>query len=552
MSVGDSGFWCASGRAASRRGVVRCIACLLAVGPWTAAPSVRRPPARGDPTNLPVPTASGACPGGPCRRSRAPVIRLAARGRRSRAVANVESGRLLGDCGDEQRRRTLPAPAAGALRARRAGGARRHAARAGRGHRGRPPDGRDPRRHRPRGPRPRGDEPARDARRRPRACRPWPTCGRARPARSLPGALWRLYALREWVRRSPEQASREYAAGIRFTDVAHAVAGIAEPPRPEELQRVADQILAGVFEGDLAVALERAAAFCSVVAAGRAELAHDRDAVDPGAASDLTRIGASRCSRPARTCGPARGCGGSASSTDGRHSRSRIVGGEHIRRDRGVSVVRGCRAAAAPGPNISRYERPRAVRRSRSGTHLSPSSRRACPAVVGSRARDACGQRARRAHPTYGGRVKDDASLHDEQLEARSGSSVTSCSQPRSARATCPSPRSTRSSARGCAAIASDARRGHGCAATGPDGRLGSPGRGQLTAATRHHGCAWRPGRACPAAPGYPASTVALACSHCLAPSWRPLVAIRLTPKEPRFFDLFAASARHLVDASAS
>lgn len=110
-----------------------------------------------------------------------------------------------------------------------------------------------------------------------------------RPARSLPGTLWRLYALREWVQRSPEQASREYAAGIRFTDVAHAVAGIAEPPRPEELQRVADQILTGVFDGDLAVALERASAFCSVVAAGRAELAHDRDHVDPDGASDLTR-----------------------------------------------------------------------------------------------------------------------------------------------------------------------------------------------------------------------------------------------------------------------
>ena len=110
-----------------------------------------------------------------------------------------------------------------------------------------------------------------------------------RPARSLPGTLWRLYALREWVQRSAEQASREYAAGIRFTDVAHAVAGIAEPPRPEELQRVADQILTGVFEGDLAVALERASAFCSVVAAGRAELAHDRDHVDPDGASDLTR-----------------------------------------------------------------------------------------------------------------------------------------------------------------------------------------------------------------------------------------------------------------------
>ena len=114
----------------------------------------------------------------------------------------------------------------------------------------------------------------------------------SRPARSLPGALWRLYALREWVRRSPEQASREYAAGIRFTDVAHAVAGIAEPPRPEELQRVADQILAGVFDGDLAVALERAAAFCAVTAAGRAELAHDTDAIDPAGAGELTRSGA--------------------------------------------------------------------------------------------------------------------------------------------------------------------------------------------------------------------------------------------------------------------
>jgi hypothetical protein len=114
----------------------------------------------------------------------------------------------------------------------------------------------------------------------------------SRPGRSLPGALWRLYALREWVRRSPEQASREYAAGIRFTDVAHAVAGIAEPPRPEELQRVVDQILAGVFDGDLAIALERASAFCAVIAAGRAELANDRDLDDPEAATGLTRTGA--------------------------------------------------------------------------------------------------------------------------------------------------------------------------------------------------------------------------------------------------------------------
>ena len=127
----------------------------------------------------------------------------------------------------------------------------------------------------------------------------------ARPARSLPGALWRLYALREWVRRSPEEASRQYAAGIRFTDVAHAVAGIAEPPRPEELQRVADQILAGVFEGDLAVALERAAAFCAVVAAGRAELAQRPGRRRPRRRARPHDAPARRCSPPVTTCGPA-------------------------------------------------------------------------------------------------------------------------------------------------------------------------------------------------------------------------------------------------------
>ena len=92
-----------------------------------------------------------------------------------------------------------------------------------------------------------------------------------RPARSLPGALWRLYVLREWVCRSPEEASADYSAGIRFTDVDHLVAGAADPAGPQEVREAADAILAGVFEGDLAVALDRAAAFCRVVAAGRGE-----------------------------------------------------------------------------------------------------------------------------------------------------------------------------------------------------------------------------------------------------------------------------------------
>ena len=70
--------------------------------------------------------------------------------------------------------------------------------------------------------------------------------------------------LREWVQRAPEEASREYAAGIRFTDVNHVVAGVAEPPGPAELRELTDSILRGVFAGDFAVALQRAAAFCRV------------------------------------------------------------------------------------------------------------------------------------------------------------------------------------------------------------------------------------------------------------------------------------------------
>ncbi|KRB47601.1 MULTISPECIES: hypothetical protein [unclassified Terrabacter] len=114
-----------------------------------------------------------------------------------------------------------------------------------------------------------------------------------RPARSLPGALWRLYVLREWVQRAPEEASREYAAGIRFTGPNHAVAGAAEPPGPQEMGRVIDEVLRGVFEGDLAVALERASAFCRVVSAGRADISSGDESAEQAAnvlvmAEDLT------------------------------------------------------------------------------------------------------------------------------------------------------------------------------------------------------------------------------------------------------------------------
>lgn len=93
-----------------------------------------------------------------------------------------------------------------------------------------------------------------------------------RPARSLPGAMWRLYALREWVVEHPYEAARDYEAGIRFTEANHVVAGV-DPTGPEEIRRVIDTILRGAYTGDFAIALERAAAFSHVVAAGRSDLA---------------------------------------------------------------------------------------------------------------------------------------------------------------------------------------------------------------------------------------------------------------------------------------
>lgn len=89
-----------------------------------------------------------------------------------------------------------------------------------------------------------------------------------RPARTLPGALWRLYLLHEWVRRQPDEVGRQFSAGAAHAEVYRAIAGVAEPPRPEALRRLTEEILTGVFTGDLAVALERASAFCHVMAVG--------------------------------------------------------------------------------------------------------------------------------------------------------------------------------------------------------------------------------------------------------------------------------------------
>jgi hypothetical protein len=110
-----------------------------------------------------------------------------------------------------------------------------------------------------------------------------------RPARSLPGALWRLYVLREGVRRDPVGSARDYAEGQATAEVAHVVAGVADPTGPQQVSELADSVLTGVFSGDLAVALERAGAFCRVSSTGRAHRAGQLEESDELAAAALTR-----------------------------------------------------------------------------------------------------------------------------------------------------------------------------------------------------------------------------------------------------------------------
>nr|WP_260458944.1 hypothetical protein [Actinotalea ferrariae] len=100
------------------------------------------------------------------------------------------------------------------------------------------------------------------------------------PPNTLPGALWRLYVLREWVRRDPRTVSERYRMGVARAEVHDVVAGVASPPGPDEVSDVVDAVLSGVFAADLAVALERGAAFCRVLATGSAldaDFLHDRD-----------------------------------------------------------------------------------------------------------------------------------------------------------------------------------------------------------------------------------------------------------------------------------
>jgi hypothetical protein len=92
------------------------------------------------------------------------------------------------------------------------------------------------------------------------------------PADSLAGCLWRLFVLRSWVYADPVPVAREFDAGRRTAQVAGVVAGVADPPGPDQLRTMVDEVLRGITVSDFADVLFRAAAFARVVATGRAAL----------------------------------------------------------------------------------------------------------------------------------------------------------------------------------------------------------------------------------------------------------------------------------------
>ncbi|WP_426937058.1 hypothetical protein ACQE2J_03205 [Brevibacterium sp. LE-L] len=92
------------------------------------------------------------------------------------------------------------------------------------------------------------------------------------PAVSAPGALWRLYALRQWINTAPRELSEMFATGQRRVTegigLDEILAGVELPAGVDEVARAIDEILVGAFRGDVVIALLRAAAFVGICAEG--------------------------------------------------------------------------------------------------------------------------------------------------------------------------------------------------------------------------------------------------------------------------------------------
>jgi hypothetical protein len=108
-------------------------------------------------------------------------------------------------------------------------------------------------------------------------------------AHSLPGALWRVYLIRDLIQQQGEHMAHVFEAGVRASSTGDPViAGAPVPTSAAEVRDLADLILHGVFAGDLADALDRAAAFCRLAAQGGVAQAAEVDVHSAEQAARLT------------------------------------------------------------------------------------------------------------------------------------------------------------------------------------------------------------------------------------------------------------------------
>ena len=116
--------------------------------------------------------------------------------------------------------------------------------------------------------------------------------------------MWRLYLLRSWVYADPQTAAVEFDRGRPHVPVAEVISGVVEPPGPDEVRALVDEVLGGVVVGDFADTLFRASAFARVAAAGRVHRDPEVTVSASSYASDVSAVAAAHPRRPARARSP--------------------------------------------------------------------------------------------------------------------------------------------------------------------------------------------------------------------------------------------------------
>lgn len=96
------------------------------------------------------------------------------------------------------------------------------------------------------------------------------------PARTLPGALWRIAVIHRSIKSNPQFSAEAFRVGSEnLQTIDEVLVGVESKVTPADIERIADQILSGAFTGDIADALLRAAGYCRVEAHGLSLLAAD-------------------------------------------------------------------------------------------------------------------------------------------------------------------------------------------------------------------------------------------------------------------------------------